>query len=164
MAKDNRGSTPLHWACFQNSEIALIYLLGWLKQNDLNSQDIDGYTPLHLAVKSSEQLKSGRPLRALLMRGANRDTRDKRGNRAVDLVNDIQSEELQKELRAALEDSSICDCLMLRTQLKKTEKSLSMPIAFLVFFDGIFAVLIIFVFPGKYKTFVKLCFYSLGKR
>jgi len=54
MAKDNRGSTPLHWACFQNSEIALIYLLGWLKQSTLNMQDIDGYTPLHLAVKSSE--------------------------------------------------------------------------------------------------------------
>jgi palmitoyltransferase ZDHHC13/17 len=35
-AKDNRGSTPLHWACFQNSEIALIYLLGWLKQKNLN--------------------------------------------------------------------------------------------------------------------------------
>jgi ankyrin repeat protein len=28
---DRRGSTPLHWACFQNSEVALIYLLGWLK-------------------------------------------------------------------------------------------------------------------------------------
>ena len=54
VSKDNRGSTPLHWACFQNSEIALIYLLGWLKQNTLNMQDIDGYTPLHLAVKSAE--------------------------------------------------------------------------------------------------------------
>jgi ankyrin repeat protein len=88
-SKDNRGSTPLHWACFQNSEIALIYLLGWQKQSTLNLQDIDGYTPLHLAVKSSEQLKSGRPLRALLMRGANRNIRDKRGNKALDLANDI---------------------------------------------------------------------------
>ena len=149
MSKDNRGSTPLHWACFQTSEIALIYLLGWLKQSTLNLQDIDGYTPLHLAVKSSEQLKSGRPLRALLMRGANRNVRDKRGNRPLDLVNDVQSEDLQKELRAALEDSSSCDCLMLKTSLKKTEKSLTMPIAFLAFFDGVFAVLILFVFPGK---------------
>jgi hypothetical protein len=49
------------------------------------------------------------------MRGANRNTRDKKGNKALDLVNDIQSPELQKELRAALEDSSNCDCLMLKT-------------------------------------------------
>ena len=64
-------------------------MLGWLRISALNMQDIDGYTPLHLAVKSSEQLKSGRPLRALLMRGASRNARDKRGNKPVDLVNDI---------------------------------------------------------------------------
>jgi hypothetical protein len=87
------------------------------------------------------------------MRGANRNIRDKRGNKPIDLVNDIQSDDLQKELRGNLEDSSgCCDCLMLKTQLKKTEKSLTMPIAFLLFFDGIFAVLILFIFPGKFES------------
>jgi hypothetical protein len=38
---------------------------------------------------------------------------------------------------------------MLKTQLKKTEKSLHMPVAFLVFFDLVFAILIIILFPGK---------------
>ena len=27
--QDKRGSTPLHWACYSNSEIALSYLLAW---------------------------------------------------------------------------------------------------------------------------------------
>ncbi len=27
--QDLRGSTPLHWACYSNSEIALSYLLAW---------------------------------------------------------------------------------------------------------------------------------------
>lgn len=27
--KDKRGSTPLHWACYSQSEIALTYLLAW---------------------------------------------------------------------------------------------------------------------------------------
>jgi ankyrin repeat protein len=27
--KDDRGSTPLHWACYSHSEIALSYLLAW---------------------------------------------------------------------------------------------------------------------------------------
>ena len=53
-SKDKRGSTPLHWACYQGSEVALIYLLGWLKQYQLTYKDEEGLTALHLAVKSSE--------------------------------------------------------------------------------------------------------------
>ena len=52
------------------SEVAVIYLLGWLKQNELDFVDIDGKTALHLAVQTAEKLKSGRLVRALLMRGA----------------------------------------------------------------------------------------------
>lgn len=48
-AADKRGSTALHWACFRQSEIALGYLLAWAP--DLNKQDIEGLTPLHLAVR-----------------------------------------------------------------------------------------------------------------
>lgn len=32
---DARGSTPLHWACFSCSELALIYILAWIKPKDL---------------------------------------------------------------------------------------------------------------------------------
>lgn len=52
------------------SEVALIYLVGWLKQDELDSVDVDGKTALHLAVQTAEKLESGRPVRALLMRGA----------------------------------------------------------------------------------------------
>jgi palmitoyltransferase len=37
--KDNRNSTPLHWACFSNSEVALVYLLGWYHKSKLNMRD-----------------------------------------------------------------------------------------------------------------------------
>ena len=67
----------------------MIYLLGWLSKSRISLQDVDGFTPLHLAVKSSEQLKSGRPMRALLMKGAPKDIRDKKGKLPIDLVNDI---------------------------------------------------------------------------
>lgn len=26
---DKRGSTPVHWACYSHSEVALAYLLAW---------------------------------------------------------------------------------------------------------------------------------------
>ena len=33
-SKDNRNSTPMHWACYSRSEIALCYLLSWVKDLD----------------------------------------------------------------------------------------------------------------------------------
>ena len=31
-SRDSRNSTPLHWACFSNSEVALNYLLAWYNE------------------------------------------------------------------------------------------------------------------------------------
>jgi ankyrin repeat protein len=50
-----------------------------VKTEDLEIKDIDGYTPIHLAIKSAENLKSTRPVRVLLYRGASRDSVDKNG-------------------------------------------------------------------------------------
>mgnify|MGYP001806482806 CR=1 FL=1 len=86
-SKDNRNSTPLHWACYSKSEIALCYLLSWVK--NLDEQDIEGFTPLHLAIKSVETLRSTRPVRALLIRGASRNSRDKAGRKPAELVDQI---------------------------------------------------------------------------
>lgn len=33
-SKDNRNSTPMHWACYSKSEIALCYLLSWVHDLD----------------------------------------------------------------------------------------------------------------------------------
>ena len=82
--QDKRGSTPLHWACYSNSEVALSYLLAW--RPDLNVRDNDGFTPLHLAVKSVDTVESTRPVRFLLIRGANKTIRDNQGRAPIDLV------------------------------------------------------------------------------
>ena len=76
--KDNRGSTPLHWACYSKSEFALSYLLAM--DPALESLDQAGYTPLHLAIKSVGDLKSTRPVRALLLKGASRQAKNSRGD------------------------------------------------------------------------------------
>jgi hypothetical protein len=56
-----------------------MYLLGWLSTDELNLQDEDGFTAVHLAIKAAENLKSGRPLRALLQHGASKLVRGNRG-------------------------------------------------------------------------------------
>jgi len=83
-SRDHRQSTHLHWACYSKSEIALCYLLSWV--HDLEDKDIEGYTPLHLAVKSVEQIRNTRPVRTLLVRGSSRESVDKSGKKPVDLV------------------------------------------------------------------------------
>lgn len=83
-SKDNRQSTPLHWACYSKSEVALLYLVAWI--TDLNDQDIEGFTALHLAVKSVETLKSTRPVKTLLIKGISRDIKDYDGRIPKDLV------------------------------------------------------------------------------
>lgn len=98
--KDNRGSTPLHWACYSRSEIALQYLLSM--NPDIEAKDDQGYTPLHLAVRSVEELKSTRPVRALLLKGANRNARDNNGKKPIDLVSQGLPKSLRKDLNNIL--------------------------------------------------------------
>jgi ankyrin repeat protein len=50
-------------------------LLAW--NAEVNAVDINGITPLHLAIKSSEELKSSRSVRHLLIKGAERGIKDK---------------------------------------------------------------------------------------
>ena len=35
-SKDYRGSTPLHWAIFRMSELAMIYILAWIPMENLS--------------------------------------------------------------------------------------------------------------------------------
>jgi len=99
------------------------------------------------------------------MRGAPKDIKSTKGKKPIDLVADISSATLQNELRMSLESESKCDFMMLKTPLKKTEKSLALPVTFLSFFNFIYVILIIILFPvwtnkiGRYLIYVDL---SLG--
>jgi ankyrin repeat protein len=75
--KDQKNSTPLHWACYTRSDMALNYILSM--NPNIEAQDIQGYTPLHIAVASAEKLGSTRNVKALLLRGAKRESQDKKG-------------------------------------------------------------------------------------
>lgn len=86
---DRRGSTPLHWACFRQSEIALGYLLAWNPK--LDAQDVDGLAPLHLAVRFVDQSENTRAVRLILLRGASKSIEEKMGRKPIDLVSEIRN-------------------------------------------------------------------------
>ena len=113
--RDSKSSTPLHWACFTRSEMALNYILSM--KPDLEAQDSFGFTPLHIAVTCAEKLGSTRTVKALLLRGASRETKDTAGKTPLDHIPITMPEDMQGELKMQLLPQSYWECLMLRVPL-----------------------------------------------
>ena len=82
--RDVKNNTPLHWACYTRSEMAIGYILSM--KPDLNAKDIQGFTPLHIAVTSVPKLGSTRSVKALLLKGADRDAKDNKNKKPIDLI------------------------------------------------------------------------------
>lgn len=130
-------STPLHWAAFAGADMSLTYILSW--GANINLQDIKGLTPLHLAVKTSEDMLTTRTIRALLLKGADPKIRDYRGLTALDYLNDFENHipekvELIQDIYALLQDEPKTllsyinpfhdsDCFSLKTKFRKHQKS-----------------------------------------
>jgi len=144
---DNKNSTPLHWACYSRSEVALNYLLSM--NPDLEAKDMKGLTALHLAVKSVEILKSTRPVKALLIKGANRDAKDNDGKKPIDHMSPSLPEPLRKQLRGMLAKPSFVECLMIRTPLKPMKPSRKTPIFFWALSAVIYFSLYFILYPSK---------------
>lgn len=128
-AVDKRGSTPLLWACYSLSETALSYLLCW--NPDLNVQDIEGFTALHLAVRSVEKLGSTRPVRALLIKGANPSIRDINNKLAIDYLENFEGPEYKEDLATLLRNNNYFACQ--GGSLRKVTKSKTTAILYFVF-------------------------------
>lgn len=69
----------------------MIYILAWVSKKHLSAQDNDGYTAMHLAVKTAEKIDSTRPVRALLYRSAPINIPDNKGNLPIDVSYEIKS-------------------------------------------------------------------------
>jgi len=128
-ARDAKESTPLHWACYAGAESSVAYLLAW--KAEVNAVDINGISPLQLAIKSAEELKSSRSVRHLLIKGADRNNRDKNGRTPMDIVKEIRVPELQAELSQFLQESGGWQCLMIKTPLKKIDKNVKTVLLYL---------------------------------
>lgn len=78
---DEKGSTPLHWAAYSGSEEVVSYLLT-LEKIKINLKDSDEQTPLFLATLYGNT----KIVRRLLMKGANRYIKNKKGELAIDIA------------------------------------------------------------------------------
>jgi ankyrin repeat protein len=130
--RDVKNSTPLHWACYTRSEIAIGYILSM--RPDIEAQDIQGFTPLHIAVPGVLKLGSTRSVKALLLKGANRDATDKKGKMPIDMIPPNLEENLIEELETYLGDQKYCECLMLTVPLIPLKRNVKTQFLFMSLF------------------------------
>lgn len=106
-------------------------------------------------------MKSCRPIRALLFRGAPKDITDSSGNTPQDLAENLESQTLKEELIGYLSaKGGFLDCCMLKTPLKKVEKSFKMPLLFFMLNFSVYILLGLFLYPIWYKY--DLVFFDIG--
>lgn len=72
--RDKRNSTPLHWAAFAGAELTMSYIVAM--NCEIDAIDSKGLTALHLSVKSSEDIRSTKGIKLLLIKGADRNIKD----------------------------------------------------------------------------------------
>jgi len=139
--KDHSGSTPLHWACHTGSELSLNFLISY--GADVNSRDAVGITPLHLSA-ISEKI---RIIKKLLQNGADKHIVDNKGRTPYIVARDRN----KTTVLELLEDdkSTLRSILCFDQHIRKTEKSSSNVIIFLVLHVFVESIVYCTILPCK---------------
>ena len=114
---------------------------------DPNAQDHDGYTPLHLAVKTSEVVKNSRIVKQLLFGGAEREIKNIDGLKPMDYAKGIQIGHIAADIKKALVEPKYCSFLLLTQPLKKMKKEVHTAVSFVILMAALYFFLYYYVFP-----------------
>ena len=74
---------------------------------------MSGLTPLHLAIKTVGELQSTRPVRSLLLKGADRNAVNLQGQGCLDMIKEDVEESLRKELISILKKPVYHECFLI---------------------------------------------------
>ena len=143
--EDKGGSTPIHWAAYSNAEDALMYLINLdifqnenKRQEFINKQDNQKYTPLHLSVTS----KSRRIVMKLLQSGAKVDIEDIKNRKPLDIAISKGYQEIIEILKNN-QNCQICNFKAPVKQIKKSKQNI-----YIVFIFLIITTIILYVYPS----------------
>ena len=141
--KDNGGSTALHWAAYTSSEDVLLFLINLdyfnneeRRKHFIDSQDSNGFTPLHLSITS----RSSRIVLKLLQNGASSDIKDKKGKTPLTLA----IEKKQRDIATIIRNNQSCQFCNVKAPVKQIKKSIKNIV--IVFFFQILTTFLLFGF------------------
>lgn len=94
-------------------------------------------------------MESTRPVRFLLIRGANKTIIDNNGNAPIDLVNngEVTTPAYITDLKKMLGDPNCCDCLMLSAPTRMTQRRPTTLLIYLLMNFGVLTIESMFIFP-----------------
>lgn len=99
-------------------------------------------------------MKSCRLVRFLMLRGANKDVKDKNGKKPEELIPDVTEAKLRNELTTILGPPSRLDCLMLSPPNRLTKKKPNCMITYLALFMGMWLFKFLVVYGRLYRSFM----------
>ncbi len=127
-------------------------------------KDSKGFTPLHLAVKAAEEIRSTRSIRHLLLKGADISIENAEGLLPVEQAEHFKMPLMKREIQVLLKEdktSIFGDCLMIRAPIRKTVRSRKTVYFFLALMFFGFALLYVAVYPIVAEQWVKVTHFSL---
>jgi hypothetical protein len=105
---------------------------------------------LHLAIRSVAELKTTRPVRALLIRGALRSPISKAGQTSLQMVKEDLPSGIKGDLQNMLKEPKYIECFMVRTPLVKLRRNHKTQILFATLFCIIIFAQIFIIVPSKF--------------
>ena len=142
-AKDINDCTPLHLACEQSSEDAVVFLLSW--GANPNAQDKNGRTPLFICV-TGFRVKIAKKL---LQKGADMNIKDYKFKLSPKEKAEIDN--LSQEMINVFKKRSLCDILFFRPEINPNKCNKTNMIFFLVLNTILFLDFVFVLLPYKYS-------------
>ena len=103
-------------------------------------------------MRYSARFPNTRAIKELLIKGADRDAKEKSGLRPIDLVADLEDNQIKEELQNLLKKPTfLLPCCHFRQPMVKIEKSKKTVWLFLALMLGTFLLDGVFIYPCKYR-------------
>lgn len=147
---DLMGNTPLHWASYMGSESFIKIILSYRNLN-VNCQECQGLTPLHLAVMSEKT----KIIKNFLYYGANKNLKDKKQRTAYELAIDKNKFEIAEMIKDDRFNYSYPNLLNNAGHISSNKKkSYSFVILFIIIHLVTQSITFLFIIPHYYNTII----------
>ena len=119
---------------------------------------------MRLAVKSAQSVNSTRFVRALLLKGAQRKSKDKNGKKPINVIDGAVSKDLRSELKGILKSPTFCECCMVKFPMVPIKQNLKTVMLFTILSAYIYFNLFFIIYPAMPQWYYALSSSMIGAK